>query len=319
MSLNQSENITNIMQQLNNLKKICNELEKNINYINNKINNKNNILTYYRGFIVTEETFNINKMKIDNFYENLYNDKQKNVYDDNEKDKTIFERFKDVPSEYIFAILDTLIKNNDIYKICKKNMYEIKDNNIVEKNIIDFTNNMFILGMKRLLENVSGNDPQDRIYHINIIYKFLIKYEYIIKSDVFGIYYKKFYATVLEKCIELSLESGEICSWLTFAQFCPEMITPDCYLYINYNSEYYVLNDKNLINTYQNYEKYKDYIVIDKHKYDYNYDDNHGDNHDDYDCDDYNNNSNNSNYKYYNYNCDDCDYCYECEYIDIVD
>jgi hypothetical protein len=349
MELNQSENMTNIMKQLIILKESCNELIKKINHTENNINknninknniNKNNInknnLMYYRGFIITQETCNINKMKIDKFYEDFKNniENQSNDINDNQERK-IYERFKNVSTEQIFTILDTLIQNNDIYKSCENNMDQIKDENIVEKNIIQFTKNLFVLGIQRLIKNVSG-EPQNRIYQINIIYKYLIKYEYFIKSKIFSELFKKFYATTLNKCIEFSSESGEIGSWLTFAHFCPEMITPDCYPYINFESSYHISNDENLKNNFQNYEKYKDYIVIDKHTYKFK---NNDDDDYDYGCDcdrtynvcDYDEYNNRYGYdNNYDYDCDyDIDYCCpyhdygcdnnQCENIDIDD
>jgi hypothetical protein len=330
MSSNQTENITQFFQHLDSLKNlflnIANDATKDVNNI---MNNMENIMTnitkdinkninkdinkpkiiLYRNFIINDN-IEENKKKVDSFYE-------KNIILSSlppSKD-SMTERYKDYPIEKLFSVMNNLLDNKELYNLCENNISYINIQNSFESSIIEFTKNIFILMISNLLKNIKG-EHEEKVKCADLLYFNLVKFNTILKKSLFTDIFKKFKITLKHKCIEFSSNNGLISSWLTFAEFCPEMITPDCYPWLNYNANEFKLNDMEFIKTnFPSYQTYETYFDKNKHL---NFEDTYR--HYDHDYRHYENNENYENYENNeNYENDHHNYIENIENIENID
>ncbi len=215
----------------------------------------------YRNFVISNDSY---KQIVDKFYENN-SAKYNNINPHKINIKT-----DDIPIEELTNILDIYDKN--VHMLSKDNKndntsdYKIKYNEFIKNTYVKLIN--YYLNKVHSCNTGKITEGSSLLYNIELC-KILIKYQNILNNQ--SLEFDKFKITLKHKYLSIAAYDGCIYSWLTFANFCPELVTKDCYPFINIKScnnkksldEFEKCSDVNIKNLYN---KYYDLICNDKNE-----------------------------------------------------
>jgi hypothetical protein len=85
----------------------------------------------------------------------------------------------------------------------------------------------------------NANTVIKKIYINSHLCEFMMKYHYIMYNTAFRNNFKTLYQSFINRCYLMATNYGCVMSWLTFAHMCPEMISDECHLVLNKNTEIY--------------------------------------------------------------------------------
>ena len=270
------DNISNVLTTFNN--NISNNITNNITNKNNK-NTKNNINTqdslkpekrFYRNFVINNNDENA-KNKVEQFYKQLDytypNSKtENNIYNENTN------IYINVPIEELMKHLDMSLSNTHILDIIRKNKDKIKEYNETNFSFVFYKNivNTYVIIMKNLLNNICNEkDSNGKFPIFEKMTEIIMKYSVFFTDELFTKEFIKFKKVVTMKSLEFSANDGCIGGFLLFAFLHPDMITEDCYLYINNDSPNYINNNLERFMIHPNiknmYDMYSSYVDKNKH------------------------------------------------------
>ena len=246
---NLNKNIKNLNKNINNLNKNINNLEKNVNILNkNIIEPQNSYKEYkqYRQFIIFDTKDN--RKKVDDFLEKIeYHSKNIQSIDSNFK--------------YIFSFEES----NELFDSLYKKLKELtQENNEFNSTIMIFFEELFDNIVKYHMSKVL-NEPfiTKPLKNMDLI-KFFIKYDDMFLNEKFNCdKHTKLLNVSLQKYLDFSSIDGCFVSWLYLAYYAKDMISDECYPFLNVNSIIYkntnfelIKNDEILGELFTKYQEF---------------------------------------------------------------
>ena len=175
--------------------------------------------------------------------------------------------------EELIKHLDVCLSNTHILDILRNNKNKIKVYNVNNYSFVFYKNiiNTFCIIIKKLLNKICDvNGSKDKFPIFEEMTELIMKYSVFFTDELFTNEFVKFKKTITMKSLEFSADNGCISGFLLFAYIHPEMVSKDCYPYINYTSCDFSSNDNSRIvkceNIKNTYEKYSEYF-LDKSKH----------------------------------------------------